>query len=36
VLSDGILSKPVIVKAAAFSKLAEEKIKKAGGEAIKL
>ncbi|MDE1825481.1 MAG: uL15 family ribosomal protein [Candidatus Micrarchaeota archaeon] len=36
VLSDGMLDKPVVVKAAAFSKAAQEKIKKAGGEAIKV
>lgn len=36
VLSDGRLSKPVIIKAAGFSKRAEEKIKAAGGEAIKI
>ncbi len=35
VLGDGVLEKPAIVKATAFSKLAEEKIKKAGGEAVK-
>lgn len=36
VLSNGNLAKPVVVKASAFSKKAEEKIKGAGGEAIKL
>ncbi len=36
VLSNGSLSKPAIVKASAFSKKAEEKIKGAGGEAVKL
>ena len=34
VLSNGALNKPVIVKAAAFSKTAAEKIKGAGGQAI--
>ncbi|MGC8662230.1 MAG: uL15m family ribosomal protein [Candidatus Micrarchaeia archaeon] len=34
VLSDGNLEKPVIVKAEAFSKKAQEKIKSAGGEAL--
>ncbi len=36
VLSDGMLRKPAIIKAAGFSKKAMEKIKQAGGEAIKL
>ncbi len=36
VLSDGSLDKPVIVRASNFSKMAEEKIKKVGGEAIKI
>ncbi len=36
VLGDGKLSKPATVKATAFSKSAEEKIKSAGGEAQKL
>jgi len=36
VLSDGKLSKAVVVKATGFSKNAMEKIKKAGGEAIKI
>lgn len=36
VLSDGKLEKPAIVKASNFSKQAEEKIKKAGGEALKI
>ena len=36
VLSNGELHKPVIIKAAGFSKSAEEKIKGAGGEAIKI
>jgi large subunit ribosomal protein L15 len=35
VLSTGKLSKPAVVKATAFSKKAEEKIKAAGGEAVK-
>lgn len=35
VLSSGKLSKPAIIKATAFSKKAEEKIKSAGGEAVK-
>ncbi|MDE1845787.1 MAG: uL15 family ribosomal protein [Candidatus Micrarchaeota archaeon] len=36
VLSDGMLSKAVTVKASNFSKQAQEKIKKAGGEAVKI
>lgn len=36
VLSQGNISRPVIVKASGFSKKAEEKIRKAGGEAVKL
>ena len=36
VLSSGILIKPAIIRASAFSKKAEEKIKSAGGEAVKL
>ena len=36
VLSDGSLNKAVVVKASGFSKNAMEKIKKAGGEAIKI
>jgi large subunit ribosomal protein L15 len=36
VLSDGILEKAVVVRAGSFSKLAEQKIKKAGGEAIRI
>lgn len=36
VLSDGMLEKSVVVKASGFSKMAEEKIKKAGGEAVKI
>ncbi|HVA82925.1 MAG TPA: uL15m family ribosomal protein [Candidatus Aquilonibacter sp.] len=36
VLSDGVLEKAVTVKASNFSKQAEEKIKKAGGEAVKI
>lgn len=36
VLSDGALQKAVVVKASGFSKNAVEKIKKAGGEAIKI
>lgn len=36
VLSNGSLSRPVIIKASGFSKIAEEKIKSAGGEAIKI
>ncbi len=35
VLSQGSLAKPAVVKATAFSKKAEEKIKAAGGEAVK-
>ncbi len=36
VLSNGSLSKPVTIKASGFSKGAEEKIKSAGGQAIKI
>jgi large subunit ribosomal protein L15 len=36
VLGSGRLAKPVVVKASRFSKSAEEKIKQAGGEAIRL
>ncbi len=36
VLSSGKLARPIIIKATAFSKKAEEKIKSAGGEAVKL
>jgi large subunit ribosomal protein L15 len=36
VLGDGKLAKPVVVKASKFSKSAEEKIRQAGGEAVKL
>ncbi|MDE1851135.1 MAG: mitochondrial large ribosomal subunit protein uL15m [Candidatus Micrarchaeota archaeon] len=36
ILSNGTLSKAVVVKASSFSKKAQEKITKAGGEAIKL
>ncbi|MGI0141587.1 MAG: uL15m family ribosomal protein [Candidatus Micrarchaeales archaeon] len=36
VLSDGTIHKAVVVKASGFSKNAMEKIKKAGGEAIKI
>ncbi len=36
VLSDGMLDKAVVIKASNFSKAAEEKIKKAGGEAVKI
>ncbi len=36
VLSDGRLTRAVVVKATGFSKKAEEKIKTAGGEAVKL
>ena len=36
VLSDGLLSKPLVVKATNFSEKAIEKIKQAGGEAVKL
>lgn len=36
VLSNGTLARPVVVKAAGFSKKAMEKIKGAGGEAVKL
>ncbi len=36
VLSSGKMEKPATVKASAFSKKAEEKIKAAGGEAVKL
>lgn len=35
VLSSGMLSKPAVIKAAAFSKKAEEKIKQSGGEVLK-
>lgn len=35
VLSTGKLSKPAVIKATAFSKKAEEKIKAVGGEAVK-
>ncbi len=35
VLGDGKLAKPVVVKASGFSKSAEEKIKRAGGEAVR-
>lgn len=34
VLSNGSINKPVVIKAAGFSKAAAEKIKAAGGEAI--
>ena len=34
VLSNGAIDKPIVVKAAAFSKMAAEKIKGAGGQAI--
>lgn len=34
VLSNGMLDKPVVIKASGFSKQAIEKIKKVGGEAI--
>ncbi len=36
VLSNGILEKSAIIKATAFSKKAQEKIKNAGGEAVPL
>ncbi len=36
VLSNGSLSKPVIIKASGFSESAMEKIKSAGGEAVKI
>ena len=36
VLSSGVLAKPAVIKASAFSKKAEEKIRQAGGEAIKI
>ena len=36
VLSDGSLDRPAIIKASAFTKHAEEKIKNAGGEAQKI
>ena len=36
VLSNGRLAKPAVVKATGFSAKAEEKIKQAGGEAVKL
>ncbi|MDE1849571.1 MAG: mitochondrial large ribosomal subunit protein uL15m [Candidatus Micrarchaeota archaeon] len=36
ILSNGSISKAIIVKASSFSKRAQEKIAKAGGEAIKL
>jgi large subunit ribosomal protein L15 len=36
VLGNGRLSVPVIIKAKAFSKAAEEAIKKAGGEAVRV
>ncbi|MEM3839217.1 MAG: uL15m family ribosomal protein [Candidatus Micrarchaeaceae archaeon] len=36
VLSNGSLSKPVVIKATSFSAKAEEKIKQAGGEAVRL
>ena len=36
VLSSGMLTRPAVIKASAFSKKAEEKIKNAGGEAVKL
>lgn len=36
VLGDGKLAKPVVVKASGFSKSAEEKIKQAGGEVVRL
>ncbi|MDE1855530.1 MAG: mitochondrial large ribosomal subunit protein uL15m [Candidatus Micrarchaeota archaeon] len=36
VLGDGRLAKPAVVKASGFSKSAEEKIKQAGGEAVRL
>lgn len=36
VLSNGVLAKPAEIKASGFSKKAVEKIRRAGGEAIKL
>lgn len=36
VLGDGMIQKAIVVKASGFSKSAEEKIKKAGGEAIRV
>lgn len=36
VLSSGNLSRPAVIKASAFSKKAMEKIKSAGGDAVKL
>ncbi len=36
VLSNGVLTKPALIKADAFSKKAIEKIKSAGGEAVSL
>ncbi len=36
VLSNGVLSKPLVIKATRFSGKAMEKIKAAGGEAVKL
>ncbi|MDE1874305.1 MAG: uL15 family ribosomal protein [Candidatus Micrarchaeota archaeon] len=36
VLGGGRLAKPVVVKASGFSKSAEEKIKQAGGETVRL
>ncbi len=36
VLSNGMLSKPAVIKATSFSAKAEEKIKQAGGEAVRL
>ena len=36
VLGNGKLTKPAVVRASGFSKSAEEKIKQAGGEAVKL
>ena len=36
VLGDGKIEKAIVVKASSFSKQAEEKIKKAGGEAIRV
>jgi len=36
VLGDGIVEKPVVVKASGFTKNAEKKLTEAGGEAVKL
>lgn len=36
VLSNGLLSKPAIIRASGFSESAMEKIKSAGGEAVKI